>query len=99
MRKLSDERIKSTERFSHITFWHRHPPGFDGMLQEGWSIVFMAPIQKTESEENAKVFIMLRGDDLLLIVARPTRHGVAAGEVYNNTFLPMEPIWIIRLSQ
>lgn len=41
----------------------------------------MAPIQQTEAEENAKVFIMLWGDGLLLIVAIPTRYGVAAGEV------------------
>lgn len=51
------------------------------MLQDGWSIVYMAPIQQTEAEENAKVFIMLWGDGLLLIVAIPTMYGVAAGEV------------------
>ena len=67
--------LKDSDVFQCGSFWVRHPRGFDGLLQEGWSIVYAGPIQKTESEMNAKVYILIRGDDLLLIAARPTRHG------------------------
>eukprot|EP00971_Amphidinium_carterae_P304104 6043282-Amphidinium_carterae.1 len=78
--------LRPEDVFQSGHFWYRHPRGFDGLLQEGWSIVYAAPIQKTEAEQESKVYILIRGDDLLLIVIRPTRHGIVDGEEYKRLY-------------
>jgi len=67
-------------------WWYSHTRGFDGLLQEGWSIIYACPIQNTENAHGATVFLLIKGDDLLLLVIRPTRHGYQDGGQYKHDF-------------
>ena len=56
--------------------WHRRPHGFDGLLQEPWPVWCATPIQESEASTGVRVFVIIRRDDVLLIVIRTTQHGV-----------------------
>ena len=76
--------LRERDIFVQGNWWFRHTRGFDGMRQEGGAL--SCPIQNTENAYGATVFLLIKGDDLLLLVLRPTRHGYQDGEPYKHDF-------------
>lgn len=80
------EEITDQDIYKFGNTWFRHTRGFDGLLQEGWSLAYNGSVAATEEEMNARCFILIRGDDLPIVIVRGAKPGYSDGEAYKKDY-------------